>query len=183
MNIFYNNLFIFIIILIIIYFIYKEFKQIYSKINNLELLIQSNYSVPINKYNNIIDFDTSLSFNNFLSQLIKKDYFNNIVYSNKFNDNNNIIIPDDNCSDNNLLNENDKTEPLEIYSNDKQKSDEVIININDNNINELKETTYNKLELEKMKITELKTIAKELNIIDYNKKTKTKLIYEILNIK
>jgi len=79
--------------------------------------------------------------------------------------------------------ENDKTEPLEIYSNDKQKSDEVIININDNNINELKETTYNKLELEKMKITELKTIAKELNIIDYNKKTKTKLIYEILNIK
>jgi len=103
MNIFYNNLFIFIIILIIIYFIYKEFKQIYSKINNLELLIQSNYSVPINKYNNIIDFDTSLSFNNFLSQLIKKDYFNNIVYSNKFNDNNNIIIPDDNCSDNNLL--------------------------------------------------------------------------------
>jgi len=34
-----------------------------------------------------------------------------------------------------------------------------------------------------MKITELKTIAKELNIIDYNKKTKTKLIYEILNIK
>jgi hypothetical protein len=185
--VFFNAQFIIIIgIIIIIYFLYKEINLLHKKINRLELDVLNNNLIS----NNIIPSNIIPS-NTIPSNIIPS----NTIPSNTIPINKNIIYMETN-------NISSSSEHIEIYSNDDENLSSIPveetvnndIKINEETVNEEtvnEETVNNDIitinNYDKMKVNDLKKIAKDNKINLYKNdgklKNKKELIENILNLK